>query len=63
MGILQKQSPYAHISYILSKLDGRACILSYVIGFAWFLALAHHKLNAPTYFSENALLPGLIRQY
>jgi len=31
-----------------------------VIGVAWFTLLAYSDLNARTYFSENALLPGLV---
>lgn len=33
----------------------------YAGGVAWFCALAYPTLNADTYFSENALLPGLVQ--
>ncbi|MCL4131688.1 UNVERIFIED_CONTAM: hypothetical protein GTU68_055066 [Idotea baltica] len=36
-------------------------VLFYVIGIVWFLGLAHNSLNHGTYFSENALLPGLVQ--
>uniref|UniRef100_A0A2P2HZ56 GPI-anchor transamidase component GPAA1 n=1 Tax=Hirondellea gigas TaxID=1518452 RepID=A0A2P2HZ56_9CRUS len=35
--------------------------LFYVVGTCWFLALAHNSMNHGTYFSENALLPGLVQ--
>ena len=34
--------------------------MSYIVGIVWFCALADPALNAKTYFSENALLPGLV---
>uniref|UniRef100_A0ABM0LWL3 Glycosylphosphatidylinositol anchor attachment 1 protein-like n=1 Tax=Saccoglossus kowalevskii TaxID=10224 RepID=A0ABM0LWL3_SACKO len=37
-------------------------VLCYVIGIVWMLALAYKPLNAGTYFSENALLPGLVER-
>ncbi|KAK6983574.1 glycosylphosphatidylinositol anchor attachment 1 protein, partial [Biomphalaria glabrata] len=36
------------------------CALLYVVGLIGFLAQAYQPLNAGTYFSENALLPGLV---
>jgi len=32
----------------------------YVISILWMIALANRQLNSDTYFSENALLPGLV---
>ncbi|CAG9860436.1 unnamed protein product [Phyllotreta striolata] len=46
---------------ILLKYYVHACILLYVSGVLWFLAIAYPNMNANTYFSENALLPGLVK--
>ena len=34
--------------------------LSYVAGVVWLCLLSDRSFNARTYFSENALLPGLV---
>ncbi|XP_046851012.1 glycosylphosphatidylinositol anchor attachment 1 protein-like [Xenia sp. Carnegie-2017] len=34
--------------------------LGYVAGILWFVALVHPPMNNQTYFSENALLPGMV---
>lgn len=44
----------------LLKYYAKLCVLLYVSGVVWFLSLAYAPLNAETYFSENALLPGLV---
>lgn len=46
---------------ILLKYYSYACMLLYIGGVIWFLALAYPTMNANTYFSENALLPGLVK--
>ncbi|XP_068203128.1 glycosylphosphatidylinositol anchor attachment 1 protein [Palaemon carinicauda] len=46
---------------LLEKYHRPLCVMLYVIGIGWFLALAHNSLNHGTYFSENALLPGLVQ--
>ena len=35
-------------------------ILSYIIGIIWLCALSDRAFNGRVYFSENALLPGLV---
>ncbi|XP_043218487.1 glycosylphosphatidylinositol anchor attachment 1 protein-like [Amphibalanus amphitrite] len=45
---------------ILIKWEPAVSPLLYIAGIIWFLALAYHPYNAGTYFSENALLPGLV---
>lgn len=35
-------------------------ILSYIIGIVWLCALSDRAFNGRVYFSENALLPGLV---
>ena len=44
-----------------TKYCNKLCLLSYFAGLAYFLALAYKGLNDGTYFSENALLPGLVQ--
>jgi glycosylphosphatidylinositol transamidase len=34
--------------------------LGYIVGVTWFVALVHPSVNNKTYFSENALLPGMV---
>lgn len=45
-------------SKILIKGNRIICFLFYIAGIIWFCALGHTDFNNPTYFSENALLPG-----
>lgn len=46
---------------LLEKHHRPICVILYVLGILWFMALAHNSLNHGTYFSENALLPGLVQ--
>ncbi|XP_049835357.1 glycosylphosphatidylinositol anchor attachment 1 protein [Schistocerca gregaria] len=46
---------------LLIKHHDKVCALSYIAGVLWFASLAHDNFNAGTYFSENALLPGLVK--
>ncbi|KAG5900575.1 hypothetical protein JTB14_022880 [Gonioctena quinquepunctata] len=46
---------------LLLKYYNKLCSLLYVAGVIWFCALADPTKNASTYFSENALLPGLVK--
>lgn len=39
----------------------KLCILMYIGSIVWFCLLAHSHVNISTYFSENALLPGLVK--
>jgi glycosylphosphatidylinositol transamidase len=57
---VSKPSPREKISLFISKHDLKMCGICYVVGVVWFLLLVHPSLNARTYFSENALLPGKI---
>lgn len=49
------------LTQLLVTYHSKLCILLYVGGVAWFVILAHDNFNAGTYFSENALLPGLVK--
>jgi len=44
----------------LLKHQNVVCIALYLAGVVWFASLAYKPFNAGTYFSENALLPGLV---
>lgn len=46
---------------LLLKCYSKLCVLLYFIGVIWFCTLAYPPMNASTYFSENALLPGLVK--
>ena len=45
---------------VLKKLHGPLCFLCYVGALVWFVMLGNKEFNNETYFSENALLPGLV---
>ncbi|KPJ00765.1 Glycosylphosphatidylinositol anchor attachment 1 protein [Papilio xuthus] len=45
---------------ILRKIQGPLCFLFYIGAIGWFLMLGNRDFNNETYFSENALLPGLV---
>lgn len=62
MGILSSptdggQSP---LSRMVTKLGNRIAWILYLIGVAGFFAILWPSMNDHTYFSENALLPGLV---
>ena len=58
MGLLTNPKTRAKLISIISRFCNPLCFLCYVVGVCWFFALAYRPLNAGTYFSENALLPG-----
>ncbi|XKL67971.1 hypothetical protein PGB90_003462 [Kerria lacca] len=43
------------------KYHSRICIFIVFSSVAWLCCLAHDNFSASTYFSENALLPGLVQ--
>ncbi|CAG9772012.1 unnamed protein product [Ceutorhynchus assimilis] len=49
------------LTKLLLNYHGKLCKLSYLIGVIWFCSLAAPQFNSNTYFSENALLPGLVK--
>lgn len=51
------KSKYAKI---LLKYHNILCFALYLAGVIWFGLLADRNFNNGTYFSENALLPGII---
>ncbi|XP_046574937.1 LOW QUALITY PROTEIN: glycosylphosphatidylinositol anchor attachment 1 protein-like [Haliotis rubra] len=60
MGLLTDPKQRQRLVAIISKYNQKLSILLYIVGLAWFFLLAYQPLNASTYFSENALLPGLV---
>ncbi|XP_046738972.1 glycosylphosphatidylinositol anchor attachment 1 protein isoform X1 [Diprion similis] len=42
------------------KWEKLLCLTLYITGVIWFVSLAYPEFNDNTYFSENALLPGLV---
>ncbi|XP_050307434.1 glycosylphosphatidylinositol anchor attachment 1 protein [Anthonomus grandis grandis] len=62
MGLLTNpQGGQGKLTKILLKYYGKLCVLLYLAGVVWFCALASPQFNSNTYFSENALLPGLVK--
>ncbi|XP_046631275.1 glycosylphosphatidylinositol anchor attachment 1 protein-like [Daphnia pulicaria] len=62
MGLLSNPSD-KQLSPLLLKFVGKQKVLSslfYIGSIVWFVCLAYRQFNAGTYFSENALLPGLV---
>lgn len=45
---------------VLKKIHVPVCYLCYFGAIAWFVMLGNREFNNETYFSENALLPGLV---
>ncbi|XP_022080896.1 glycosylphosphatidylinositol anchor attachment 1 protein-like isoform X1 [Acanthaster planci] len=64
MGLMTDPKTQAFLSNFISRFHKAGSLLCYLAGMAYMLALAYPPLNAGTYFSENALLPGLVdREY
>lgn len=62
MGLLtDPSSGHGKLTKILLRFYVPLCVLLYIAGVLWFAALASPLINASTYFSENALLPGLVK--
>lgn len=62
MGLLTDPSTgRGKLTKLLLLYYGKICIALVILGILGFCSLAHPSLNASTYFSENALLPGLVK--
>lgn len=61
MGLLSDPE-YGSVKWvrILKKVHRPLCFLCYAVALVWFVMLANRDFNNETYFSENALLPGLV---
>uniref|UniRef100_A0A0K8R9Q0 GPI-anchor transamidase component GPAA1 n=1 Tax=Ixodes ricinus TaxID=34613 RepID=A0A0K8R9Q0_IXORI len=62
MGVLMNTSQNSKLILFVQKQCNRICFLSYVAGVVCFAFLAWDGCNNKTYFSENALLPGLVQR-
>ena len=60
MSLLSSRKSYDKVAAFLHHYNSILCFICFVVGATWFLLLAYSDLNARTYFSENALLPGLV---
>ncbi|CAF4872885.1 unnamed protein product [Pieris macdunnoughi] len=61
MGLLSDPE-YGSMRFIkvLKRIHSPLCFLFYIGAVVWFFLLGHREFNNDTYFSENALLPGLV---
>ncbi|KAM3958203.1 glycosylphosphatidylinositol anchor attachment 1 [Aphomia sociella] len=61
MGLLSDPE-YGSVKWVrlLKKVHYLLCFLCYVGALVWFFMLGNKEFNNETYFSENALLPGLV---
>ncbi|XP_027037260.1 glycosylphosphatidylinositol anchor attachment 1 protein-like isoform X1 [Pocillopora damicornis] len=60
MGLLSDVRGRKKIVDVLVTHCSKLCVLSYIIGIIWLCALSDRTFNGRVYFSENALLPGLV---
>lgn len=56
-GATQRNAKFARF---LLRGNTLICVLLYVAGLVYFWMLGHNYISNGTYFSENALLPGLV---
>lgn len=61
MGLLSDPE-YGSVKWvrILKRIHRPLCFVCYIAALVWFFMLANREFNNETYFSENALLPGLV---
>lgn len=62
MGLLTDTRGHGKLASVLMKHCNKICFLCYISGIIWFCLLAWEPSNNKTYFSENALLPGLVQR-
>ncbi|XP_015921772.1 glycosylphosphatidylinositol anchor attachment 1 protein [Parasteatoda tepidariorum] len=60
MGLLSDTKSRKKLTDVLIQHYEKLISLSFIIGIVWFCLLASDVFNNKTYFSENALLPGLV---
>lgn len=62
MGLLtDPHTGQGRIVIFLIKFHSIICILLYIGAIVWFCLLPHSMISLPVHFSENALLPGLVK--
>ncbi|XP_064466866.1 glycosylphosphatidylinositol anchor attachment 1 protein-like [Ornithodoros turicata] len=62
MGVLMNASRNSRLLAFVQKQSNKICFVSYLAGLVFFGVLAWDECNNKTYFSENALLPGLVHR-
>uniref|UniRef100_A0A8I6A119 Glycosylphosphatidylinositol anchor attachment 1 n=1 Tax=Rattus norvegicus TaxID=10116 RepID=A0A8I6A119_RAT len=62
MGLLSDPVRRRALARIVLRLNTPLCVLSYVAGIAWFLALAFPPLTQRTYMSENAMGSTMVEE-
>lgn len=60
MGLLSDDKTRSKIVTGIRNYNNKVAFICYFAGLIWFLSLAYNPFNAKTYFSENALIPGLV---
>ncbi|XP_032773077.1 glycosylphosphatidylinositol anchor attachment 1 protein isoform X1 [Rattus rattus] len=62
MGLLSDPVRRRALARIVLRLNTPLCVLSYIAGIAWFLALAFPPLTQRTYMSENAMGSTMVEE-
>ncbi|KAG5204689.1 hypothetical protein R6Z07F_009388 [Ovis aries] len=62
MGLLSDPVRRRALARLVLRLNAPLCVLSYVAGIAWFLALAFPPLTQRTYMSENAMGSTMVEE-
>ncbi|EHB16901.1 Glycosylphosphatidylinositol anchor attachment 1 protein [Heterocephalus glaber] len=62
MGLLSDPVRRRALARLVLRLNAPLCLLSYVAGIAWFLALAFPPLTQRTYMSENAMGSTMVEE-
>uniref|UniRef100_A0A480F674 GPI-anchor transamidase component GPAA1 n=1 Tax=Sus scrofa TaxID=9823 RepID=A0A480F674_PIG len=62
MGLLSDPVRRRALARLVLRLNAPLCVLSYVAGIAWFLALAFPPLTQRTYMSENAIGSTMVEE-
>ncbi|XP_037658259.1 glycosylphosphatidylinositol anchor attachment 1 protein isoform X1 [Choloepus didactylus] len=62
MGLLSDPVRRRALARLVLRLNAPLCVLSYVAGIAWFLALAFPPLAQRTYMSENAMGSTMVEE-
>lgn len=61
MGLLTDPTGHGKPTQYLMQYHRSISVLLYFASLLWFALLAHENFNSGSYFSENALLPGLVK--
>ncbi|XP_055346850.1 LOW QUALITY PROTEIN: glycosylphosphatidylinositol anchor attachment 1 protein-like [Paramacrobiotus metropolitanus] len=61
MGLLTDPGRNDQFAKLLGAYYMKLSVIAYVIGVAWLFCLVDDNFTLKTYFSENALLPGLVQ--